>query len=754
MELFNREKKGNSKAINSLNLSEKRRNKYFINIQEFSPRCNKNQNQEKNDSFNSNKFNRKYKYISINYRNQMKSNYDSKSYNHTCLKKKNIISQNNERNMKNKTKKAFKKMRVISNSLLLSDRIKNKSLNILSNNEPKNKNKLYTNNNENENRKTMNIQIGLNRQKLNYATPKNIKISNSINFDLEQNMNYFKDLENRIIEIKKRIRNTKKNLYLSNANSIYNKNKHSKYKASTPLTSSKIEEILPKKGNDEIENNILKNCLKNMNEKKNDNIDENKDELNKKTQPLFTILNYKSKKTNYYKQNTGNLFKKKNSSIMPIFFPFFIKKEINIDKNINLPIKKKQKRCQNNSISKNSKKNIIYNNYMTMTPNKNKIIKINININSHKSPNIKNLIKSNKNKTPKLSNSCKHLYSLSSQIMGDIKKKVIKCIRARNNSSDKSSLPNKSFENRKEIIIKKIVKNASICRKGKNRKNEGEKINQDNLFKIRYEDLNLYFYGVCDGHGPLGHLVSSFLKTYLPIILYKNLNINLSLLKTKINSNNYNSSLYKSIKDSFSQVDYKLIHESNINIDFSGSTCISLLFNNSQMIIINIGDSRAIKGQYISQDKKWTYEILNKEHKPEDKEESLRINKYNGVIHPYISEDNKFIGPQRVWIKNKNIPGLAMSRAFGDKIFSKVGVISTPDILFLKYKERDKFIVIASDGLWMYVNNNEVAEIVGKYYQNLDCDKAIEELYSLAKARFEQKDNFIDDITIIIIFLD
>ena len=158
MELFNREKKGNSKAINSLNLSEKRRNKYFINIQEFSPRCNKNQNQEKNDSFNSNKFNRKYKYISINYRNQMKSNYDSKSYNHTCLKKKNIISQNNERNMKNKTKKAFKKIRVISNSLLLSDRIKNKSLNILSNNEPKNKNKLYTNNNENENRKTMNIQ--------------------------------------------------------------------------------------------------------------------------------------------------------------------------------------------------------------------------------------------------------------------------------------------------------------------------------------------------------------------------------------------------------------------------------------------------------------------------------------------------------------------------------------------------------------------------------------------------------------------
>ena len=107
-----------------------------------------------------------------------------------------------------------------------------------------------------------------------------------------------------------------------------------------------------------------------------------------------------------------------------------------------------------------------------------------------------------------------------------------------------------------------------------------------------------------------------------------------------------------------------------------------------------------------------------------------------------------------MWIKGKNIPGLAMSRSLGDKMFESVGVISNPDILCFKHKIIDKFIVIASDGLWMYVSNQEVVDILGKYYKKVNCDEAIEELYFLAKSRFEENDDFIDDITIIILFLE
>ena len=394
----------------------------------------------------------------------------------------------------------------------------------------------------------------------------------------------------------------------------------------------------------------------------------------------------------------------------------------------------------------NAQKNYIYNNYMIMTPNK----KNKIDITNQKTPHIETT-KNKKiffsNKTSKsMSNTCKQFYSLSSSYVtfGERNNKKIVCIRNKKIKSPNISIITSKKINKNEIIHKKIIKNASICRIGKNRENEPERINQDSLFKIKYEDLNLFFYGVCDGHGPFGHLVSNFIKNNLPIILYQ---------KLKSNIYDNNNLLYNAIKDSFLQINYQLNYNSNIDINFSGSTCISVLFSYNQIITANVGDSRAIRGQYISKNKKWIYEVLSKDHKPEEKEEYLRIKKYNGIIHPYLNEDKEFIGPQRVWIKNKNIPGLGISRAFGDKAFSSVGVISIPEIFFFKHNINDKFIVIASDGLWMYVSNQEIVEIVGKYYESFNSDQAIEELYILAKSRFEENDDYIDDISIIILFL-
>ena len=38
------------------------------------------------------------------------------------------------------------------------------------------------------------------------------------------------------------------------------------------------------------------------------------------------------------------------------------------------------------------------------------------------------------------------------------------------------------------------------------------------------------------------------------------------------------------------------------------------------------------------------------------------------------------MGPYRIWIQDKNIPGLAMTRSFGDYVASTVGVISEPEV--------------------------------------------------------------------------
>ncbi len=47
---------------------------------------------------------------------------------------------------------------------------------------------------------------------------------------------------------------------------------------------------------------------------------------------------------------------------------------------------------------------------------------------------------------------------------------------------------------------------------------------------------------------------------------------------------------------------------------------------------------------------------------------------------PFKSHLGNFEGPSRVWLQREMIPGLAMSRSFGDLVASKVGVINIPDV--------------------------------------------------------------------------
>jgi len=43
-----------------------------------------------------------------------------------------------------------------------------------------------------------------------------------------------------------------------------------------------------------------------------------------------------------------------------------------------------------------------------------------------------------------------------------------------------------------------------------------------------------------------------------------------------------------------------------------------------------------------------------------------------------LDRDGGFLGPERVWLKDIDVPGLAMSRSFGDTVAASVGVIAIP----------------------------------------------------------------------------
>jgi len=67
------------------------------------------------------------------------------------------------------------------------------------------------------------------------------------------------------------------------------------------------------------------------------------------------------------------------------------------------------------------------------------------------------------------------------------------------------------------------------------------------------------------------------------------------------------------------------------------------------------------------------------------------------------------VGPYRVWLKNEQAPGLAMSRSIGDLVAQSAGVISTPEMKQVLKNSETYAIVIASDGVWEFLSNERIS---------------------------------------------
>lgn len=114
-------------------------------------------------------------------------------------------------------------------------------------------------------------------------------------------------------------------------------------------------------------------------------------------------------------------------------------------------------------------------------------------------------------------------------------------------------------------------------------------------------------------------------------------------------------------------------------------------------------------------------------------------------------EDGEFIGPPRVWVQDAWLPGLAMSRALGDGIAHSVGVSNKPDISEVMLTSDDQFFILASDGIWEFIESQEAVEIVAACE---DAPSACETLSRIASQRWvEAEEGISDDISCIIVFL-
>ena len=57
-----------------------------------------------------------------------------------------------------------------------------------------------------------------------------------------------------------------------------------------------------------------------------------------------------------------------------------------------------------------------------------------------------------------------------------------------------------------------------------------------------------------------------------------------------------------------------------------------------------------------------------------------------------------------MWLASSWVPGLAMSRALGDTVAHSVGVSAVPDTEVVTITPHDRFLILASDGVWEFIN--------------------------------------------------
>ena len=138
--------------------------------------------------------------------------------------------------------------------------------------------------------------------------------------------------------------------------------------------------------------------------------------------------------------------------------------------------------------------------------------------------------------------------------------------------------------------------------------------------------------------------------------------------------------------------------------------------------------------------------------KPDVPEEKKRIELIGGIVDQVKDENGERTGPYRVFMKNMEQPGLAMSRSFGDKKAKSCGVIPYPDIIEYNLKYNFKYMVICSDGVWEFMSNEDVKEIGDKYFYQNDINELCNQLLKKSTEIWEHEENYMDDITIVAVF--
>ena len=256
---------------------------------------------------------------------------------------------------------------------------------------------------------------------------------------------------------------------------------------------------------------------------------------------------------------------------------------------------------------------------------------------------------------------------------------------------------------------------------------KSKRYNQDVYFDVARDDARII--GVCDGHGNYGHSVAEFISQQIPSILYRKV-----VIKCHESTSSALKSAFKECAD--------LLTFSDIDTSQSGCTCTALLQVDNTVVCASVGDSRAVVGRKTCGI--WSVYQLSWDHRTDNYEETTRILENGGEI---ASPKKSKFGQNRVYLRNESLPGLSLTRSLGDSMVTSIGVTSDPSIEVLTLSCYDKFVLIATRGLWEVMSSIEAVRWVGERYEK-EGERVTKGLAEEAQRRWRDRGRLVDDVTV------
>lgn len=195
-------------------------------------------------------------------------------------------------------------------------------------------------------------------------------------------------------------------------------------------------------------------------------------------------------------------------------------------------------------------------------------------------------------------------------------------------------------------------------------------------------DKNSAFFAVYDGHG--GSKVAEYAGNHLH--------------ERIVNQPSYkDGNVPDAMRKGFLALDEAMLEDEDMKEEIAGTTAVCVLIKDKKLYTGNVGDSRAIASV------RGRVQLLSYDHKPNNELESKRIVAAGG------------------WVEFNRVNGnLALSRALGDFVFKKNEskraeeqiVTACPDVDIKDLTSDHEFILLACDGIWDVLTNEEVLEFV------------------------------------------